>query len=385
MDGIDVIFDHCVFNTNGYGILFNAGNQDCVVKNCSFPDSILQNIIAIQVYGLVLNNNSFTNSGEFNTMSVVQLGGSNTDEVVQDAVVSNCTFANLSTTNMAMEGLAVAQGSSVRIDSCVFNMNNTSQAVSTNLSAIHIGTPTSLVTGFVIENNVIQGPAINGLHVDHGSSNGVIENNLVSGNLNDGILLDNASSITVENNNVADNLFQGITLTNGSTFNTIVNNTVNNNGNAGIYISAAQGTFAASTSNTIQGNSVTNNGTAANPMTFGIYNASKSATNQIISNSASNNGNNPGFTQSGLLNYGPMPFYPQGSIVVSAAGSPTLAGANIQPGPIVVPDPSSSTTGAIRRLPLPSTSHLKTARKTSAKRHHKPFFVPVPDRKKATH
>ena len=317
----NVKFNNCVFNDNGYGILFDAEDQDCSVTNCEFPNSILTNLLAYEVYGLMIDRCSFTNTGDTNQASLVQLGGPAATQLCTNAIMKNCTLVNGAFSNTALEGVVVAHGSNILIDSCCINNNNAGQNINTDLAGIHISNPAIgpkgvVASGVLVKNCVITGPAINGIHVDSGSANCLIENCLVAGAFKDGILLDNTTATTVQNNTVNSNSVNGIALGKGSASNAILNNVVNSNTQSGIFLQGAVTGFPATNHNLIQNNQVlSNNG-------IGINNKGSSL-NQIYNNTAFNNGTG------GSQNYFPTPFFPTGPVVVSNPGDPTATAANI--------------------------------------------------------
>ncbi len=326
----DVVFDTDVFNNDGFGIFFNdagvttAGglNQDCKVVNCSIPNAATQNLVALQLNGLLIDSCLFGNNTTSNTTNLVQLGGGASDQIVNDAIVRNSSFTNALTglaNGTAQEGLLIAQGQNFLVDSNVFLNNNLGQdKVCQDFSGIHVAGQGVPVAGFVIRNNVVQGPAIDGIYPDIGSSNGLIEYNLTTGVQKDGILLDGTSFTTVQYNTSSNNGRNGIGLAQTSTFNTIWYNVASGNGVDGIFISTGGlnpagcpgGPFDPSTNNSVQHNQVAGNGN------FGVENQG-GCTNEVWYNTAFSNTNG---------NY-----FPERHTVINTPGKPALAAENIEP------------------------------------------------------
>ncbi len=260
---------------------------------------------------MIIENSTFNNNGGDSTKAnLMQFGEEDTALVNNNVIIRNSNIINRPELggNTAPEGLVIFNGSGFLIDSSIFNIDNTGQDPELDLSAIHpIGT-----SNMIIRNSIFQGPATNALYPDENSSNIVIENNLVSEALKNGIFLAATTASTVVGNTVVNNGTNGIFIGEASSSNAIVNNIVNNNGFTPISSSAApigNGIAIASDSskNIIEGNAVFNN--AVN----GIDN--EGTNNKIFGNEAFGNGNK---------NY-----FPTTGIVISNAGSATLAGANI--------------------------------------------------------
>lgn len=102
-------------------------------------------------------------------------------------------------------------------------------AISENLSGN--GTITN---PYIIQNNVIMGSFINGIHIQSTTSYLIIKNNTIS-NLNNGtgIFIDHCSNVVLENNNIQ-NSFLGIEIENSNT--NIINNTILSSMHEGILV-----------------------------------------------------------------------------------------------------------------------------------------------------
>ncbi len=294
-----VTIDTCTFVSDGYGVLISdeqGVNNTAKILNSCFSDSALQGILVLQVNGLVVDGCSITNEGTFNTFNLVQLGGTSSGQIVSSAVVKNSTFINLAVAGGTLEGLAIPQAQNFIVDSCLFINNNSGQDIVCNdFSAIHPGGAGFTVSGFTISNNVIQGPAIDGIYPDIGSTNGLIENNRVSGVLKDGILADGTTYTTIRNNASSNNGRNGFGLAQTSSYNAIIDNVASGNAADGIFIAGTQifpiacpGTFLASTNNTVQYNASFGNGG------FGVNDAASAelgvVLNEIFYNTAYTNG-----------------------------------------------------------------------------------------------
>ncbi len=297
--------DTSVMNA-GLGVLFTneqGPNQDSKIVDCCFSDTITQNVLALQINGLIIDRCAFTNTGPFNTENLVQLGSGLSDQFVTNATVRNSTFTNRAVVGSSLEGLALVNGQNFLVDSCVFSNNNAGQpALCNDFSGIHIAGSGFPVSGFVIRNCVIQGTSIDGIYPDILSTNGLIERNLTSGVLKDGILLDGTTFTTVQYNTSCNNGRNGVGLAQTSTSNAVLNNVTSGNAADGIFISTGGlnpagcpgGPFDPSINNTVQYNTSFSNGTTGvTTVGFGINDQASAggstALNKVFYNTAYNN------------------------------------------------------------------------------------------------
>jgi hypothetical protein len=344
-------------NTTGFGLYFTSFNgvpsQDCSVLACSFPNSGTTNLFAEFINGLLIEASTFSNTGDTNQSNLVQIGGAPVTagpvNTANNVIIRSSTFTNSSVTNTFPEGLLLQNGQDALVESCSFFNNNTGRSPDSDLSGIHIGGSLdagATITGVIVRNCVVQGPAIDGIYPDNGSSNLLIEYCLTTGAIKDGILLDATANSTVQFNTSNANGRNGIGLAQTSTGNIVLNNVVSNNGfgsvpapnntNDGIFI---QGTntlgFDPSTNNIVQGN------TAFNNAKFGIEDQGITPTvgarftnNRVLENVAFNNG----------TNYSPL------ITAVSSLGSPTFsAGANINAGTDIVAAAAKTTLSQVAK------------------------------------
>ncbi len=303
----NVVFEGCVFNDNLNGINFNSASQDCSVFNCSFPNSGSTNLFAAEINGLIIENSTFSNTGDTNQSNLVQLGDT-TNTAANNVIVRNSTFTNLSTTNTFPEGLDIQNGSGFLIESCVFLNNNVNQPFDSDLSGIHFGGAGASVFGVTVRNCVIQGPAIDGIYPDIGSSNGLVEHCVAAGSLKDGILANGTNNTTIQYNTAVSCGINGIALGQGSSSCAVLNNVSSGNGNDGIFIQGAiPQQFPASSENLVQFNATFSNGN------FGIEDQGDN--DRIFSNTAYNNtaGN----------------YFVAANTPLNAPGDATTAGANL--------------------------------------------------------
>lgn len=319
-DSTNILFNNDVFEDSNNGLVLSGANENIVLNNSIFPSATFSNLLAQQVNNMMVENCTFVNvDGDPSKLNLVQFGDADPSQVANDVTILNCIIRNRPAPggNTSPEGLGLYQGSGFLVDSCVIDIDNTNQDPAADLSGIHISNPGLGINGTVasnviIRNCIIQGPATDGLYPDVGSSNVLIENCLVSGAAKDGIFVAGTTGCTVINNTVVNNSTNGIFVGEVSPSNAIIANVVNNNGFNPITSSLppfGNGISIASDSslNIIQGNVVFNN--AVN----GIDN--EGTNNQIFGNNAFGNAN--------------QNFHSVTTIVVSSAGTATLAGANI--------------------------------------------------------
>ena len=282
-DTIDIINSTFIDNNNGLTIDNNSKNVN--LTGSKFINSVVYNLLANQINGLVIDNSVFSTNGNGNQINLVQLGNVLNGQNANDVIITNSTFINQSF-NHSLEGLYIANGSGYLIQNNIFDIDNSNTDITLNLSSLHISNP-GIVSNVKILNNVFNGSPQNSIYADIGSVAILIQNNLIEKALKNGLLLTSTTSSVIDNNVIqynapvlttATNANNGILLVT-STNNTIRNNVVNNNPN-GIVINAT------SANNNVQNNTVYSNtmaGITDNGTNNKIYNniAYNNATNYV--------------------------------------------------------------------------------------------------------
>jgi Right handed beta helix region/Periplasmic copper-binding protein (NosD) len=233
----NVDFTNSVFDNNGIGLFFAASagsNQDCSVSKCKFPSSQSQCLFGQQIAGMNIDNclfsNAFLTPGP-DAQNVVQFGDEGA--LFNNLIIRNSTFVNTTSSNKGVEGLALFNGSGFIVDNCIFNVDNTCQDCSSDLSGVHLGDGSGVLVASngVIRNCVSQGPCVDGYYPDVGVNGIVIENCLAVGCQKVGIL-GNGICSSAFINNVTMNNNVGIALDPASFNNLVQSNKTFNNSSA---------------------------------------------------------------------------------------------------------------------------------------------------------